>query len=265
MKKKFHDIFHSLKKLNKAQKTKLIAVITIFVVGIGTLLISTNKPITDFMSTFLNKKDSIQYAELEITDAKIYTEDNQLLKEYEQQKATDLKINNAIIKLSFNLETAKLYQNGNWFGEAIYVFPKNITAIADNSKGIVYSNNERVGTFVADSNHIILKFYENKLGDGNIIYGDFSFYGSVDFSDIKYSSKYSVAFSDSVHYDFDVKLCTKLKVHKAALEPVINQENQTIKFSYEIELFSPDSTNSQTIDIKDILVPTTTVDEKLTW
>ncbi len=225
----------------------------------------TSKPITRFLANVLNKNETINYAEIEVFDAEIYTSNEELLKEYNQDNIEDTTIEKVNIKLKFDIDSQDLYKDGKWQGNAIYQLPSNVKAIADNAKGFVYSKDIKVGTFVANEDNIIFNFDEDEMESGNIIYGDFSFWGEIDFSDLKYSSNYRIEFAKDAYYDVDIKLCTALELGKKVSEPIVDQKNSTIKFDYEITLYSPASTNSEELTIEDNLTTTEKEEEKIKW
>lgn len=261
---KLNGFLYDLKRVNKKQKLKFAAIIGVFVV-ILLLTMFNNKPIYEFFSNILNKNETINYAEVNVFDAEIYTSNEELLKEYNQDNVEDTTIEKVNIKLKFDIDSQELYKNGKWQGNAIYQLPSNVKAIADNAKGLVYSNDIKVGTFVANEDNIVFNFDEGELESGNIIYGDFSFWGEINFSDLKYSSNYRIEFSKDAYYDVDIKLCTSLELGKKVSEPIVDQKNSTIRFDYEITLYSPASTNSEELTIEDNLTTTEKDEEKVKW
>ena len=261
---KLNGFLYDLKRVNKKQKLKFAAIIGVFVV-ILLLTMFNNKPIYEFFSNILNKNETINYAEVNVFDAEIYTSNEELLKEYNQDNVEDTTIEKVNIKLKFDIDSQELYKNGKWQGNAIYQLPSNVKATADNAKGLVYSNDIKVGTFVANEDNIVFNFDEGELESGNIIYGDFSFWGEINFSDLKYSSNYRIEFSKDAYYDVDIKLCTSLELGKKVSEPIVDQKNSTIRFDYEITLYSPASTNSEELTIEDNLTTTEKDEEKVKW
>ena len=232
---------HKIKRMNKSKKLTTLSIITLLII-LGLFMLFSNKSLTEFVSKIINRTETLEYVPLDVTSAQIYTTENELLKSYKQKDMSDEIINDVKISLGFNVKMESLYKDGKWIGQAIYNLPENIKANAENYTGIVYCNGEQVGTFLANANNIILTFDENQMTTGTIIYGNFSFWGSVSFKDLEYSSTYHVKFSEDAYYDVDIELVTSLKLYKKALEPVIDKENSTVTFNYEVRVFSQKKT-----------------------
>ena len=254
---------HKIKRMNKSKKLTALSIFTLLII-LGLFMLFNNKTLTEFVSKIINRTETLEYVPLDVTSAQIYTTENELLKSYKQKDMSDEIINDVKISLGFNVKMESLYKDGKWIGQAIYNLPENIKANADNYTGIVYCNGEQVGTFLANANNIILTFDENQMTIGTIIYGNFSFWGSVSFKDLEYSSTYHVKFSEDAYYDVDIELVTSLKLYKKALEPVIDKENSTVTFNYEVRVFSPASTNNEQIEFEDVLTEISSPEENIT-
>ena len=254
---------HKIKRMNKSKKLTALSIFTLLII-LGLFMLFNNKTLTEFVSKIINRTETLEYVPLDVTSAQIYTTENELLKSYKQKDMSDEIINDVKISLGFNVKMESLYKDGKWIGQAIYNLPENIKANAENYTGIVYCNGEQVGTFLANANNIILTFDENQMTIGTIIYGNFSFWGSVSFKDLEYSSTYHVKFSEDAYYDVDIELVTSLKLYKKALEPVIDKENSTVTFNYEVRVFSPASTNNEQIEFEDVLTEISSPEENIT-
>lgn len=255
---------HNIKKISKSQKIKILSILIVCFV-LSMFLIFNDKSLSEFVSNLVSKNENIKYAELDITDAKLYTEEKQTLTEYEQQTVEDTIIKKVIFNLSFNVDSAELYDDkGKWHGQAMYKLPDCVKAVAEDSKGYIYNNGKKVGTFVANADNVIFNFYEKEMSKGNLIFGDFSFWGEIDFSSLDHSGDFNVKFDTDVSYDVYIPLCTQLELYKSVSDPIVDQAKSTITFNYEVKMYSPGSTHGHPIDIHDTITDIVSQNENVT-
>ena len=62
---------HNIKKISKSQKIKILSILIVCFV-LSMFLIFNDKSLSEFISNLVSKNENIKYAELDITDAKLY-------------------------------------------------------------------------------------------------------------------------------------------------------------------------------------------------